>query len=84
VKEWRLIKVVPMDFEEGILLKGELIQLLPKELPDLQQDPLNHGGPTGHMNGFHLNILILKVNQNCSSGIISLGFADDVDQNHVF
>jgi hypothetical protein len=35
------------------------------------------------MNGFHLNILIFRLNQNYSSGIISLCFTDDVDHNHI-
>jgi hypothetical protein len=59
-KEWRLIKVVPMVLEAGFLLKDDPMLLLPKDLPEILQEPLNHGGPIGHTNGFYLNTLIFE------------------------
>jgi hypothetical protein len=50
-----------MGFEEGIVLKDELMHLLPKELPNLLQESQNRRSSTGHMNGFHLNIAMFKI-----------------------
>lgn len=42
VKDWRILKIIPMDVDPGILLPHQLIDPLQKELPELPVEPLHH------------------------------------------